>query len=239
MQSEAEKLAKQSEQLKANEQRFEELLREEPSLGETYGSMDCKRWEVEQTPGAIGSEETFDHLTARLKYRQQQHQVVVELINGKLKENYTRFVAGMNKINDVGECSEQTTLICDEGKSRLRFVKENLIANALALSEKHRRKQNLTHLRGLALQMKVIATLQQDTQRLLGERRYAEAAIAISKGLHKARSLGMLFFIRCIPRKWIVGLHGWVPTPGTAGHTKVHCERALYFNSTLFFYVRD
>eukprot|EP01061_Rhynchopus_euleeides_P032006 TRINITY_DN5304_c0_g1_i1.p1 TRINITY_DN5304_c0_g1~~TRINITY_DN5304_c0_g1_i1.p1 ORF type:complete len:1056 (+),score=422.58 TRINITY_DN5304_c0_g1_i1:123-3290(+) len=202
--TDAERRAANAELEKVNEKKFEQLIQDCPKLGEAYGSADCKRWEIEQTEGAVGSDETHAQLSRRLQERHVQHKIVVELINIKLKENYTRFVAGMNKINDVGDCSEQTTMICDEGKTRLKLVKEGLVMNALSLTQKHRRRQNLLSLRSLAGRMKVIADLQHDTRRLMSEKRYAEAAIAISKGLQHARTLGLsdLACVQQILARW-------------------------------------
>eukprot|EP00754_Rhynchopus_humris_P030427 Rhum_TRINITY_DN15271_c18_g1::Rhum_TRINITY_DN15271_c18_g1_i1::g.149004::m.149004 len=197
--------AADAEMQRRAERGFEEILRADPHLGMANTEIDCRTWELEKMERPLGAEGAQEDIEERLAVRVAQHRIVVELVNTMLKKNYTRFVDGMNKIHEVGLCSEQTTIICDEGKSRIAMTKDGLARRALLLRQRHRRRANLEALRSLTEKMRAVAAQQQAAQRLLSEKRFAEAAISMTKGLRHAETLGLegVASVQTILTRWV------------------------------------
>eukprot|EP01060_Flectonema_neradi_P012416 TRINITY_DN19234_c0_g1_i1.p1 TRINITY_DN19234_c0_g1~~TRINITY_DN19234_c0_g1_i1.p1 ORF type:complete len:874 (+),score=148.06 TRINITY_DN19234_c0_g1_i1:37-2622(+) len=160
-----------------NELIFNDLLENDSYLSEPNGEVDIVKHELQKSHTM-----TEEELQSYLRKRCNQQRAVVEMVNMKVKGNYTRFVEGINKIHEVGTCSEQTTAICDRGKSRLHMTK-NMVVAALSVSQRQRRKVNMRRAQEVLKMIRRARDLQKMANRLTQSGEHADAVISIVKGL--------------------------------------------------------
>ena len=161
----------------SNEKVLSDLFEKDAHLSTPYGEVDIITLELQKSHTM-----TEEELKAYLQRRCNQQRVVVEMVNAKVKSNYTRFVEGINKIQEVGTCSEQTTVICDRGKSRLRMTKK-MVISSLSISQKQRSKVNMRRAQEILKMIKRAKDLQVTALRLVKSGEHADAVITIVKGL--------------------------------------------------------
>ncbi|KAJ9462164.1 hypothetical protein DIPPA_05560 [Diplonema papillatum] len=206
-----------------NEEVYQNLQSEQPELLVPHEEADCGLWELNATAACSNKD-----VSARLAQRQQQHKVVIELVNAKVKENYTRFVDGINKIQEVGTCSEQTTRTCDEGKIRLQMAKGSLVVKGLHIAQRQRRVANLKRVREIASRIRAIAEVHCLAEELIHQNLYAEAVLAMLDGEKTAKTWPGVESVVSIKEM----LAAWKEQQGTLYHT--HLDRGLSENCKKF-----
>eukprot|EP01063_Lacrimia_lanifica_P034374 TRINITY_DN6339_c0_g1_i2.p1 TRINITY_DN6339_c0_g1~~TRINITY_DN6339_c0_g1_i2.p1 ORF type:complete len:893 (+),score=293.15 TRINITY_DN6339_c0_g1_i2:108-2786(+) len=188
------------EQAKKNQEVFEEVRQKHLQLMLPNGApgVDCGLWELMQE-GSVHDVEGYDR---RLKARKQQRDAIIDLVTEKVRDNYTRFVAGINKIQEVGNVSARTTQICDAGIGSIRATKSGLVLNALSLAGNHRKRENMKAVRELAVKARTIYGFQKEVQRQLKAGAPTEALVAMIQGERAAEGMHHIESIRALVYRW-------------------------------------
>eukprot|EP01062_Namystynia_karyoxenos_P046857 TRINITY_DN3523_c0_g1_i1.p1 TRINITY_DN3523_c0_g1~~TRINITY_DN3523_c0_g1_i1.p1 ORF type:complete len:1032 (+),score=354.56 TRINITY_DN3523_c0_g1_i1:79-3096(+) len=169
---------------------YEKLKQALPEFLAPPAEFDSAEWELQDLGkeiARIGGDtlkgEQLAEVSRRHQERKQQGEVVFELLNRNVRDNYASFVDGMNKIQEVGACSQQTTKICDDGKDSLKRAKEEMVRKALEVTQAARQKHNMLRVTAYTRQLQALYAQDSEIRRLVERGQHAQAALAVVRGL--------------------------------------------------------
>ncbi|KAL9644878.1 hypothetical protein ABK040_005358 [Willaertia magna] len=109
----------------------------------------------------------------------QKHEKVLEVVNGRLcktvMNNYNSFVEGMTNVQEIGTDLKLTSILCKNGRKRLKKAQDNLVKGGLLIVAKYRKKKSLKNLDYYLNRIKDVVDTDKEMNQLLEEGNFPAA----------------------------------------------------------------
>jgi hypothetical protein len=124
---------------------------------------------------------SLSYLDLEMKRYKKALQHVNEQLATTVMNNYTAFVQGMNKVQEIGLDVTRTAILCKNGRKQIQSAEKDIIANNLSVIAKYKKRSTLLSLLVHAKQMQKLIKQDKEIGDLLEQEDLPSAIEAIVK----------------------------------------------------------